>query len=267
MSSAYSDLLSDSAALFGRHMTHLKRTPQKIIAVTLMPIMFVVLFGYLFGSSMQVPQGNYHEYIMAGIFAQMMLSGIINTGVGVAEDLRNGLVERFRSLPMVQLSVLVGRTVSDLVLNAISCAAMIPVGFLIGWRLHADVLDVVAGFLLLMFLGYAMAWLGVLTGLALRDPQSVNSVAMVITMPLAFLSATFYPLGNLPGWLSTVAEWNPVTTVVTAMRELWGNPTGLGSDPAFPLRNPVPCALILIAVLLAVVVPLANRAYRRATAQ
>ncbi|GGZ25525.1 ABC transporter permease [Streptomyces poonensis] len=267
MSSTYSYLLSDSAALVGRHMTHLRRTPQKIIAVTLMPIMFVVVFGYLFGSSMQVPQGDYHEYIMAGIFAQMMLSSVINTGVGVAEDLNNGLVERFRSLPMAQISVLIGRTLSDLVLNAISCVAMLPVGFLIGWRLHAGPFEVLAGFLLLLLLGYAMAWLGVLIGLALRHPQAVNSVAMVIVMPLAFLSATFYPLNNLPGWLRTVAEWNPVTTVVTAMRELWGNPTGMGDDPAFPLRYPVSCSLILIAVLLVVVVPLTNRAYRRATAQ
>lgn len=259
-------LVSDSFALVGRHMRHLKRAPQKIISVTLMPVMFVFLFGYLFGSSMRVPEGNYHEYIMAGIFTQMMLASVINTGVGVAEDLSNGLVDRFRSLPMAQGSVLLGRTVSDLVLNAISCLAMLSVGLLIGWRIDNGLLKGIEGFLLLLLLGFAMTWLGSLVGLLLRHPQAVNSVAMVITMPLTFLSATFYPLSNLPGWLRPIAAWNPVTTLVTAMRDLWGNPTGNGAHPAFPLRHAVPVSLAMVAVILAVVIPLANRAYARAAA-
>ena len=260
-------LLSDSLALAGRHMRHLKRAPQKILSVTLMPIMFVFLFGYLFGSSMNVPEGDYHEYIMAGIFTQMMLAGVINTGVGVAEDLNNGLVDRFRSLPMSKGSVLFGRTLSDLVLNAISCVAMLSVGLLIGWRMNGGLLKGLAGFALLLLLGFAMAWLGSLIGLLLRHPQAVNSVAMVITMPLTFLSATFYPVENLPGWLRPVAEWNPVTTLATGMRSLWGNPTGNAPDPAFPLRHPVTASLLMVAVLLIVVVPLANRAYERAAAR
>jgi len=264
MSSTY--ILGDSMALVGRHMKHLKRAPQKIISITLMPIMFVFLFGYLFGSSMKAPEGNYHEYIMAGIFTQMMLASVINTGVGVAEDLSNGLVDRFRSLPMAQGSVLLGRTAADLVLNAISCVAMLSVGLLIGWRINGGALKGAEGFLLLLLLGFAMTWLGSLIGLLLRHAQAVNSVAMVITMPLTFLSTTFYPLSNLPGWLHPIAEWNPVTTLVTAMRDLWGNPTGNGPDPAFPLRHPVMSSLVMVAVLLVVVVPLANRAYDRAAA-
>ncbi|GAA0922055.1 MULTISPECIES: ABC transporter permease [Streptomyces violaceusniger group] len=260
-------VLSDALALAGRHIRHLRRAPQRILSITLMPIMFVFLFGYLFGSSMNVPEGDYHEYIMAGIFTQMMLAGVINTGVGVAEDLSNGLVDRFRSLPMGKGSVLLGRTLSDVLLNAISCCAMLSVGLLIGWRIHGGPLKALAGFGLLLLLGYATAWLGSLVGLLLRDPQAVNSVAMVITMPLTFLSATFYPSQNLPGWVRPVAEWNPVTTLTTGMRELWGNPTGNGADPAFPLRHPVAASLIMVVALLIVVIPLANRAYERAAAR
>ncbi|MBH5334909.1 ABC transporter permease [Streptomyces pactum] len=263
MSNSY--VVSDSVALIGRHMTHLRRMPQKLVSVTVMPIMFVILFGYLFGSSMQVPEGDYHEYIMAGIFVQMMLSSVINTGVGVAEDLNNGLVDRFRSLPMAQSAVLISRTVSDLILNMISCVMMLGIGFLIGWRVDG-VLQLLAGFLLLMLLGLVMAWIGTLVGLLLRHVEVVNSVTVMITMPLAFLSSTFYPSSNLPDWLRHVAEWNPVSTVVTAMREVWGNPTGNGSDPAFPLQHPVLVSVVLLSVLLALVVPLANRAYRRAVA-
>ncbi|GAA2801134.1 ABC transporter permease [Kitasatospora sp. CM 4170] len=257
-------ILGDSIALFGRHMTHLRRTPQKILHVTLMPIMFVILFGYLFGSSMSVPDGDYHEYIMAGIFIQIMLASVVTTGVGVAEDLKNGLVDRFRSMPMAQVSVLLGRTFADVLLNATSCIAMASVGLLIGWRTHTNVFKLLEGFLLIFLLGFVMTWLGSLIGLIVREPQGVNAVAMFVTMPSSFLSATFYPLDNLPGWLQTIAQWNPMTTMATALRELWGNPTANGTDLAFPLRYPVASSLIMLSLLLVVLIPLTTRAYDRA---
>jgi ABC-2 type transport system permease protein len=257
-------IFGDSIALFGRHMTHLRRTPQRILHVTLAPITFVVLFGYMFGSSMSVPSGNYHDYIMAGIFIRTMLSSVINTGVGVAGDLKNGLVDRFRSLPMAQVSVLLGRTSSDVVLNTISCVMMTSIGFFIGWRIDSGFFKAVEGFLLL--LGFAMTWLGCLVGLLVREPQGVNAVAMFVTMPASFLSATFYPVANLPGWLQSIAQWNPMTVLATALRELWGNPTGNLVDPALPLRHPVLSSVLMLSVLLVDVVPLATRAYDRAVA-
>ncbi|MBM2619515.1 ABC transporter permease [Actinoplanes sp. LDG1-06] len=260
-------VLTDSAALFGRHLTHFKRLPQQLISVTLMPIMFVFLFGYLFGSSMVVPDGKYLDYIMAGILAQMMLANAINTGVGVADDLNNGLVDRFRSLPMTQFSVLLGRTAADLVLNIIALLFMVLVGLLMGWRPHGSALSTIGGVALLLLLGYTMTWLGCLIGLTLRHPQVINSVAMAVTMPLAFLSAGFFPINNLPGWVSAIASWNPVSAIVTGVRELWGNPVGYGDDPSWPLRHPVPVSLITLIVLLLIIVPLATRAYRSAAAK
>ncbi|MFJ9891647.1 ABC transporter permease [Streptomyces sp. NPDC091287] len=260
-------ILGDSYALFGRHMHHLVRMPQRLLSVTLMPIMFVILFGYLFGSSMTLPSGEYHDYIMAGIFIQVMLASVINTGVGVAEDLNNGLVDRFRSMPMSQVSVLLGRTSSDVVLNCISCAVMSGVGLMIGWRIDTNPIKALEGFLLLILLGFTMTWLGSLVGLLIREPQGVNAVAMFITMPASFLSATFYPLANLPGWLQSIAQWNPMTTLATALRELWGNPTGNVGDVPLPLRHPVLSSVLILGVLLVILIPLTTRAYERAAAK
>jgi len=261
------EALSDSFALIGRHMRHLTRVPEKLLAVTLLPIAFVFIFGTLFGSSMSVPDGDYQQYIMAGIFAQLMLSSLDTTSVGIAFDLKNGLVDRFRSLPISQAAVLVGRTVSDLSLIGLSCAVMAVVGYVIGWRVEGGPLSVLGGFLLLLLLGLAMSWVGALIGLVVRNPEAVNSVATFITMPLTFLSAAFFPIGNLPDWLRIIAEWNPVSAVVTAVRQLWHNPTGIGADPALPLQNPVPFAIILSVVALLLFAPLAGRAYRRASAR
>lgn len=261
------EVLSDSSALIGRHMRHLARTPEKLIGVTIMPIALVLVFGYLFGSAMSVPGGgDYHEYIMAGIFVQMMLAGITTTAIGVSDDLRNGLVDRFRSLPMSQVAVLVGRTVSDLVLTLLSCIGITVVGYLIGWRTNNGILQTLGGFALLLMLGYAVAWLGALIGLVVSNPEAVSSIAAFITMPLAFLSAAFIPLNNLPGWLQLIAEWNPISAVVGACRELWGNPNAVTSESAWPLQHPVPYSVVATSLFLVIIVPLASRAYRRAVA-
>lgn len=258
------EVLSDSVALFGRHMRHIRRVPTKLLSVTLMPVAFVLVFGYLFGSAMSVPNGGYREFIMAGIFVQMMLSSMQNTALGVITDLDNGLVDRFRSLPMSRAAVLIGRTFSDVVLAVLTCVVMGPVGYLIGWRIHTGLLKGLAGFLLLLMLGFAMAWLGTLFGLLLRTSEAVNSVGFVVALPLSFLSSAFIPLSGLPAWLRTLAEWNPVSSVAASCRDLWGNPGAVPSD-AFPAQHPVLVSLASTVVLLAVSVPLASRAYRKVT--
>lgn len=255
--------LSDTAALFGRHLRHLARMPEKLLSVTLMPVAYVVLFGVLFGSAMRVPGGDYQDYLMAGILAQTMLTNVSATALGMATDLGNGLVDRFRSLPMSHLAVLVARTSSNMVLAALSILVMSGVGYLIGWRLGGGVLAALGGFGLLLLLGFAMAWLGALLGLVLRDAEAINSVAFLVVLPLTFLSNAFIPLDGLPGWLRTVCEWNPLSAVVTACRQLFGNTTGVVGD-SFPGRHPMLMSLLLTGLLLAVVVPLAVRAYRRA---
>ncbi|MFF1646921.1 ABC transporter permease [Streptomyces sp. NPDC051658] len=261
------EAISDSFALVGRQMRHIRRMPEQLLGITVMPVAFVIVFGYLFGSAMQVPgEGGYKEYIMAGIFAQVMLTNITTTAVGVVGDLNNGLVDRFRALPISRSSVLVGRTVADGVLVAWTCAVMALVGYFIGWRAHNGVLQTLAGFGLLLMMGFAMSWLGALLGLVLRNVETVSAAAGVIMMPLAFLSNAFVPLDGLPGWMRVIAEWNPVSAVVSASRDLFGNERGATSG-AFPAEHPIPAALAVLVILIAVVVPLAGRAYQKAAAQ
>ncbi|MEV5281239.1 MULTISPECIES: ABC transporter permease [unclassified Streptomyces] len=261
-----SELVSDTFALTGRHMRHIARVPEKLIGVTIGPVVLVLIFGYLFGSAMSVPGGNYREYIMAGIFTQVMFSALGTSAAGVADDLNNGLVDRFRSLPMSRYAVLLGRTVSDLAMTALSCVVMAVVGSLIGWRAHNGLLKTIAGFALLLLLGFTMCWLGALLGLLVRSPEAVNSLAMLMSMPFTFLSNAFVPLDGLPRWLQLIAEWNPISAVVSSCRDLWGNP-GTVVSGALPAQHPVPTALLVLGLLLAVVAPLAARAYHRAAAR
>jgi ABC transporter DrrB family efflux protein len=256
------DVLSDTGALFGRHLRHLIRVPEKLLSVTLMPVAYVALFGVLFGSAMKVPGGHYQDYLMAGILAQTMLTNISNTALGIAGDLRNGLVDRFRSLPMSHTAVLIGRTGSNMVLATLSIVVMSLVGCAIGWRLRDGAGPALAGFGLLLLLGFAMAWLGALLGLLVRDAEAINSVAILIVLPLTFLSNAFIPLAGLPGWLRVICEWNPISSVVSACRQLFGNPVEVAGN-AFPTRHPLLMALLLVVLLLVVVAPLAVRAYRR----
>ncbi|WP_156727247.1 ABC transporter permease [Streptomyces apocyni] len=261
-----SEVITDSFALVGRQMRHIKRMPEQLIGLTILPVAFVVVFGYLFGSAMKVPGGqSYQEYIMAGIFAQVMLSTISTTAVGVAGDLSNGIVDRFRSLPISRTSVLLGRTMSDATLCTWSCAVMAVVGYGIGWRAHEGVLKTLAAFALLVLMGFTLSWFGALLGLVLRSPETVSAMSSIIVMPLAFLSNAFIPLDGLPYWLRTIAEWNPLSTVVSACRELFGNGTGATSD-ALPAQYPIPGAILLLGLMLAIFIPLASRAYQKAAA-
>jgi ABC-2 type transport system permease protein len=261
------EAISDSLALVGRHMRHIRRTPEQLLGITIMPVAFVIVFGYLFGSAMAVPgQGGYQEYIMAGIFVQVMLGSITTTAIGVSHDLGNGLVDRFRSLPIARSSVLIGRTVSDAVLMSWTCLVMAGVGFLIGWRAHNGFMETLAGFGLLISFGFALSWLGALIGLALPNPEAVSALTGVLMMPLAFLSNAFVPLDGLPAWLRVVAEWNPVTWLVTACRSLFGNETGAATG-SFSATNSIPMSLALIVVLLVTVIPLAGRVYQKAAAR
>ncbi|WP_326609080.1 ABC transporter permease [Streptomyces scopuliridis] len=258
--------LSDSLALIGRHLRHLARVPERLLSVTLMPVMYVIVFGFLFGSAMQVEGGDYREYIMAGIFAQVMLANLQTTAVGVVDDLRNGLVDRFRSLPMSRYAVLIGRTVSDLLLSSIAVVVMAVVGYLIGWRVHTGLGNIVAAFGLLLLLGLGAAWLGALLGLSLRNVEAVSAVMSMVMMPLTFLSSAFIPPSGLPGWLQAITVWNPLSSVVEAVRQLFGNPSSVG-DSSFPALHPVPVAMVLVAAMIALAMPLAARRYRTASAR
>jgi ABC transporter DrrB family efflux protein len=264
--SALSHTLTDSLVITRRNLIKVKRVPDLIVFATLSPIMFVLLFRYVFGGAIELPDGiTYAEFLLPGIFAQTVVFGSTTTGASIAEDLQKGLVDRFRSLPMSRSAVLIGRTVADLGLNAISIVVMALTGLLVGWRIDSSVPEAIGGFLILLVFAFAVSWMMALVGLLVRTPEVVNNASFIVIFPLTFVANTFVPLESFPAVLRTFAEWNPVSTVVQAARDLFGNqPDSVPVADAWSLQNPVLYTLIWAVVILAVFVPLAVRAYLRA---
>ena len=257
--------VSDSLTITRRNLIKVKRVPDLIVFATLSPIMFVLLFRYVFGSAIPVPGGlSYAEFLLPGIFAQTVIFGSTLTGASLAEDLQKGLIDRFRSLPMARSAVLVGRTVADLVLNVLTIAVMMITGLLVGWRIHTSIGEAILGVLLLLTFAYAMSWVMALVGLLVRTPEVVNNASFIVIFPITFIANTFVPIDNFPSVLKTFAEWNPVSAVVQGSRELFGNVVPGAPEPSgWALQNPVLYVFIWVAVFLAVFVPLAVRTYRR----
>jgi ABC-2 type transport system permease protein len=251
-----------------RNLIKIKRVPDILVFTIISPIMFVLLFAYVFGNSIDVPGVNYREFLIAGIFAQTVVFGSTFTGAGLAEDIQKGVIDRFRSLPMARSAVLVGRTTSDVLYNVISLAIMAITGLIVGWRIHGSFLEAVAAFALLLLFAYAFSWIMAWVGLLVPTPEVVNNASFIVIFPLTFIANTFVPVENLPGVLRTFAEWNPVSAVTQATRDLFGNTNPADPPPdVWPLRNPEIYTLIWVAIILAVFVPLANRQYRKATSR
>jgi ABC transporter DrrB family efflux protein len=264
----YASGLVDGWVVAKRNLIKIKRVPDLLIFSTLQPIMFVLLFAYVFGGAINVPGVNYREYLMAGIFTQTVAFGAGITGIGLADDLQKGVVDRFRSLPMSRAAVLVGRTTSDLLNNVFVVAVMSACGLLVGWRVHTNVGKVIGGFLLLFLFGYAMSWISALIGLSVKSVEVAQSAGFIWMFPLTFLSNAFISTATLPGWLRPVADWNPISAVALSLRDLWGNSAaGLARGAGFPARHPVLLSLLWIAAILAVFLPLAIRQYRRAASR
>jgi ABC transporter DrrB family efflux protein len=260
--------LADSAVITKRNLIKVKRVPDLLIFATLSPIMFVLLFRYVFGGAIQVPGGvSYAEFLLPGIFAQTVVFGSTITGYTLAQDVQQGLIDRFRSLPMSRSAVLVGRTVADAASNLISIAVMAATGLVVGWRIHTSVLEAAGGFLLLVLFAYSISWLMALVGLLVRTPEVVNNASFIVIFPLTFISNAFVPLQSLPSVLQTFAEWNPVSTVVQAARELFGNQIGPAPSHAWPMQHAALYTVLWAAVFLAVFVPLAVRQYKRAASR
>jgi ABC transporter DrrB family efflux protein len=259
--------VGDCLALTKRNLTHVRHVPEKLIDVTLQPLMFVLLFAYVFGGAIQISGGSYHEYLMGGIIVQTLTFAIMGTAVGLADDMGKGVVDRFRSLPMARSAVLAGRTLADLLANVLALCVLVVAGLIVGWGIHDGIGSAIAGFALVLLFSYAMTWAGVLLGLLVRAPDAAQGFVFVVIFPLTFLANTFVSTQDLPSGLREVAEWNPISAVVAAVRDLFGNPTGLPADAAWPLQHAIPVALAWSVAILAVCVPLALRRYRLATAR
>ena len=257
--------LSDSLVLARRNLSHVRQIPEKLIDVTVQPLMFVILFAYVFGGAIAVPGGNYHEYLMGGIFIQTLTFGVMGPATSMANDLSEGVLDRFRSLPMARSAFLVGHVLAEFAAALLGLAVMTAAGFVVGWRIHTDVPHAAAGFALLLLVAFAMLWVGMLLGTVARSADAVTGIVFIVIFPLTFVANAFVPAGTLPGVLQTVAEWNPVSALAAGLRTLFGNPTATPPDAAWPLQHPVASSFMWCAALLAVTVPLAIAAYRRRT--
>jgi len=259
-------LLEDSWVLARRRFSHIRQIPEKLFDVTLQPLMFVLLFSYVFGGVIAVPGGgDYHEYLIGGILVQTLAFGMMGPGISMATDLGEGILDRFRSLPMSRPAFLFGHLTAELAATMLAVAIMVVAGLIVGWRINSDPLEALGCFALIVLLAVTMLWLGTLIGVIARTPDVVQGIAFVVIFPLTFVASTFVPVGGLPDGLRQVAEYNPVSCWSAAVRTLFGNPTATPADAAWPLQHPVVSSVLWCGAILAVVVPLTLRAYRKRT--
>jgi ABC transporter DrrB family efflux protein len=258
----------DGVAIARRNVIKIKRVPEILFSVLITPLVFVLLFAYVFGSSIDIPGGAYREFLIGGTFAMTLSFGAVFTGAGLAEDMQKGIIDRFRSLPMSQSAVVFGRTASDVIYNALSLIVMAGAGLLVGWRIHNGLGSAVLGFGLLLLFAYALSWVMAYVGLLVPGPEVVNNASMLVIFPMTFVANTFVPAENLPTVLRAFAEWNPVSAVTQSARELFGNiPPGTPEPSVWPLENAVLYTLIWIVAIIAVFAPLAVRRYQKVRAK
>jgi ABC transporter DrrB family efflux protein len=257
--------LSDAWVIARRSFKHIRRQPEMLTDATIQPIMFVLLFAYVFGGAISVPQGgSYKEFLLGGIFAQTVVFGCFGIAVGLTTDRSSGAIDRFRTLPIWRGAVLSGRALAAVLIGLLPIGLMSLAGLVVGWRTHTGVLDVVGGYALMVLFQFAMTWVGILLGSLLSTPQAVQGVAFTVIFPITFLASTFVPVDTLPGVLRTFAEWNPVTSLAGGLRGQFGNPDVIaGSSDAWPLQHPVGYTLIWVVVIVGIAAPLAVRAFNR----
>jgi len=248
-------LVSDTMVVAERNLVRLTRAPDLLLAFTVQPVMFVLLFVYVFGGAIITPGYSYEDFLLPGIIVQNIAFGGFVTALGLNEDLQKGLIDRFRSLPMARPAVLAGRTLADFVTNSLSIAVLILTGLIIGFSFDASPVEIVAGFGLLLLFGYAFSWVFALLGLLVSSPEAANSLGFIAVFPLTFISSAFVPVESMPSGLRWFAEINPFTIVVDAMRSLWiGAPAG----------HSIWAAVVWALVIIAIFAPLAVSRYRRA---
>lgn len=259
--------LSDSIVITKRQLLQLARVPEVLIFSTIQPVMFVLLFRYVFGGSIETGQpGGYVQLLMPGIFVQTVAFTLAATASGLAEDMKKGLIDRFRSLPIARSALVLGRTLGDSLLNIVVLAVMGAAGFVVGWRPTSGLFSVALAFLFLLFFGYALSWVGIYIGLSARDARVVQNVSFLVTFPLTFLSNAFAPTTGMPRPLQYVAEWNPVSTMVAACRQLFGLENQFGATAgSFPSENPLTMSLIYMAIIMIIFVPMSVKKYQNAS--
>ena len=258
--------LQDIFIITRRQILLLVRVPEVLIFSTIQPVMFVLLFRFVFGGSIDSGQpGGYVQLLMPGIFVQTVAFTLAGTASGLAEDMKKGLIDRFRSLPISRSALIIGRTLGDSLLNIVVLTVMGITGYIVGWRPTGGIGNMLLGFLFLLLFGYALSWVGVLVGLSAKDARVVQNVSFIVTFPLTFLSNAFAPTTGMPRALQYFAEWNPVSTMVAGCRSLFGLDTEFGATAgSFPSEYPLITSLAYMVILMAIFIPLSARKYARA---
>jgi ABC transporter DrrB family efflux protein len=255
-------LLRSSALVVRRNLIHIKRMPELLLDVTIQPVMFVLLFAYVFGSSIDVPGSSYREFLVPGIMAQTIVFSSFIVALGLTTDLDKGIVDRLKSLPISRSTILVGRSISSLIHSSIGVTVMAATGLLIGWRVRDGALQAIGGFAILLGFGFAMIWIGIWVGSIMRSVESVNGFMFTVMFPLTFVANTFAPTSTMPTWLRTIAEWNPVSSLTQSLRELWGNGPEAPASAAWPLQHAEATTVVWSVLIAAVFAPLALAAFR-----
>jgi ABC-2 type transport system permease protein len=257
--------LRNVVVLTRRNIIHIAREPLQLSDVTVQPVLFTLLFIYVFGSGVPIRGGTYTDFAVAGLMLLNLTTSAMGTAVGLSSDLTTGAIDRFRTLPMWRSAVLVGRSVAD-VLSAAVCVTIVALtGLAIGWRTDASALSVVAGFAIALLFSYALSWGCACLGIVSKGPESAQGVGLIILFPLAIVSNALVPTAGMPGWLQAIADWNPVSAVTAAVRHFFGNPNPSHTIPAWPMQHPVEAALGWSILMLVVFVPVAAHLYRRRT--
>jgi len=254
--------MTDGLIVAQRNLMRVPRIPELAIFAVLQSIMFVLLFVIVFGGAIPIPGVSYTDYLLPGIFVQTVAFATATTAIGMADDIGKGIIDRFRSLPMARSGVLTGRSISDLVYNTGILVVLMAAGFVVGWRVGTSIPEFLLGVVLLVMFGFAMSWIGIWLGLSVPTVEVAQQVIFIVIFPLTFVSNVFVPIGTLPDWLQPLAEWNPISVLTAALRELWGSAIPGIPRNTIPAQYPVALTIIWVIVLVAIFAPLGVRKYR-----
>ena len=259
-----SHFATDVRVLTKRSIARIRREPETLANVTFMPVIFILMFAYVFGGAIGLPgRGSYHEYLIGGMLGMGLAQTAPGVAVALVSDMSTGLMDRFRSLPMSRWAVLVARSIAELLTQIIGAVVVVCVGLAIGWRVHTGAGDVAEALALSLLFGYAFTWAGTCLGMVLRSPQAAQQAGFTIFLPLTFVSSAFVPTQGMPGWLQPVAEWNPMSALAAACRQLFGNPNPAAAVHAWPMQHPELAVVGWSVAMLLVFAPLAVRQFRR----
>ena len=252
--------VADGWILVRRELWHLRNQPGQLVSALIFPVALVVLFGYVFGSAIAVPGGDYRAYLMPGLFAMTSAFAVLINAMAISAEKSKGVMDRFRSMPMARLAVPFGQTGADIMVGTAATLIMAACGLAVGWRPHDGAARAVAAFALILLFRYAMSWAGVYLGLALKDEKTVDNLAPLL-FPVTMIANTFVPTAHMPAWLRAIADWNPISALTAACRQLFGNPAAVTAHAPWPLQHPVTATLAWSAALLAAFATLSVRRF------